>query len=861
MMVSRSRLLVATLALSGLVVSQPSTAGASSATSTTSTTTSNSLVRPHQFAPHGAPRGSTALGAVPGAQRLSLSVVLPPSNTAALRSLLANLYNPSSPQFHHWLQPGQFATEFGPSSSDIATVESWLHGRGLSSTSRSGSAIKVSAPVSTVSAALGTSFERYHLRSGQVGYLAHDAPLVPDNLAHGQVASIIGLNTLTDYRPESLKSAPSDHPTSNASLQPKADGLNPCSGATTALANFGNGASLDQIGASYGIGTLLNDNQNGHGETIGLYELAPHSASDVSSYLNCFGLANSVTTVPVDGGSFFDPSGQIEADLDIQQVATQAPGASIVSYEGPNTGQGVYDVWNTIVTDDAAQVVSTSWGECEAIALQGGMSGGFSSLFTQAAAQGESLFAATGDSGSEDCYPSDLATSLAVDYPASDPGVTAVGGTTLGPNSQVVWNDCQAQEATSVCGEQSVTGATGGGVSAIESRQRGQPAVNVPAEVSCLNGCREVPDVSANAGTPMEIYCLQAGCNGGWAFARGTSFASPFWAGLEADRIDGCSSQTVLFNPALYALYSQGAYGTAFTDIKSGDNDLIGGGTNVGQYPALNGYDLASGIGSPIAGGLSCPEVSSVTPGQTGHQVVVTGLGLEHASISFGGSAASVVPGTASATAVTVVVPAGSGTVTVGGTSALGTGTNTVPFTYPAITTTSLAAGVVGQPYSQTLSAVGVTAQESWTATPGSLPAGLTLNASSGVISGTPTAAAPSQNVSITLTADQGTVLTATLSIRIFSSASTTTATATPTDPNLGRSVTFGADVTSSTGTPTGTVSFSIGSISLCTTPALVSGVGSCTSLAAPAGSSTVTATYSDDGTFAPSTGSTSLQG
>src|SRR3984957_12756180 len=142
MMVSRSRLLVATLALSGLVVSQPSTAGASSATSTTSTTTSNSLVRPHQFAPHGAPRGSTALGAVPGTQRLSLSVVLPPSNTAGLHTLLANLYNPSSPQFHHWLQPGQFATEFGPSSSDVAIVESWLHGRGLSATVRSGAAIK-----------------------------------------------------------------------------------------------------------------------------------------------------------------------------------------------------------------------------------------------------------------------------------------------------------------------------------------------------------------------------------------------------------------------------------------------------------------------------------------------------------------------------------------------------------------------------------------------------------------------------------------------------------------------------------------------------------------------------------------------
>jgi hypothetical protein len=864
-MMSRSRLLLALLTLSGVVVSLPATAGASttstSASTTSSTEASNPLVRPHQFAPHGAPRGSTALGAVPGTQRLSLSVVLPPSNTAGLHSLLANLYNPSSPQFHQWLKPGQFATEFGPSSSDVATVESWLHERGLSSTARSGSAINVSASVSKVSVALGTSFERYRLRSGQVGYLAHDAPLVPDNLAHGQVASIIGLNTLTNYRPEALKSVSSDRLTSNASLQPMADGLNPCSGATTALANFGTGASLDQIGASYGISSLLNDNQNGHGETIGLYELAPHSASDVSSYLSCFGLANSVSTVPVDGGSFTDPGGEVEADLDIEQAATQAPGASIVSYEGPNSTQGVYDVWSTIVSDDVAQVVSTSWGECEAIALQDGMSGGFSTLFTQAAMQGQSIFAATGDSGSEDCYPTDGSTSLAVDYPASDPGVTAVGGTTLGTNSEVVWNDCQRQEATAACGEEGVTGATGGGVSAFETRQSDQPVVDVPAEVSCLNGCREVPDVSANAGTPMEIYCLQAGCSGGWAFARGTSFAAPLWAGLAADRSDGCTAQTGLFNPALYALYGQGAYGSAFTDITSGsgDNDLIGGGTNIGQYPALSGYDLASGIGSPIAGGLSCPEVTSVTPGQSGDQVVVSGLGLEHATIDFGGSAASVVPGTASATAVTVVVPSGSGTVTVGGTSVLGTGTNTWSFTYPAITTTSLGAGVVGQPYSQTLTAVGVSAPESWTATPGSLPAGLGLNSSSGVISGTPTTAVSSQNVSITLTADQNTVLTATLPIRIFSSASTTTATVTPSNSDLGSSVTFRADVTSSSGTPTGTVTFSIGSTPLCTTPALVSGIGSCASTAAPAGSNTVTATYSDDATFAPSTGSTSL--
>ncbi len=99
--------------------------------------------------------------------------------------------------------------------------------------------------------------------------------------------------------------------------------------------------TLDQLGAAYGFDSLLAQGLNGQGETIGVYEVAPHSASDVSTYETCFGLTNPC----LDGGGrrwvdSASPGGTEEADADIEQAATQAPGAAIISYEGPNTDPG-----------------------------------------------------------------------------------------------------------------------------------------------------------------------------------------------------------------------------------------------------------------------------------------------------------------------------------------------------------------------------------------------------------------------------------------------------------------------------------------------------------------------------------------
>jgi subtilase family serine protease len=603
-----------------------------------------------------------------------------PSHADGLRTLLANLYDPTSPEYHRWLRRGQFEASYGPSATYVAALDAWLKSVGLKP-SEAEFAVSISAPASKMGSALGTSFERYRSPSGQVGYLARRTPRIPASLVGG-LTGVIGLNTVARFKtPDQAGSGSAG--SAHASLGDiHADGLSACQAARSDAGS--QYLTLDQVGAAYGLGALLANGQNGHGKTIGLYELADHFASDVDAYEACFGLTNRVSTVSVDGGgNSHGGDGTIEADLDIETAATEAPGASIISYEAPYGGPAAaYDLWQVIVADDAAQAISTSFGECEPEAEGDGAITSYTTLFEQAAAQGQAITAATGDFGSEDCVVPGVKhpTTEEVDFPASDAWVTAVGGTTIPPNGpEVTWNDCQSDESVACAARGEEAG--GGGSSRYVGRPSYQPnVVSWPSPQPCGKTCREVPDISANGGTKM-VYIS----NGTWGFGPGTSFGAPLIASLVTDTDVGCTTSSGLFNPALYALYREGAYGTAFVDITAGNNDLAG--SNGGNYPALRGYDAATGIGTPLAAGLSCPEVMSVGSGVKGADVTITGLGLEKASFFFGGRAARVV--SANATQAVVVVPSGSGSVKVRATSVLGNGTESSRFTYPTASPTT----------------------------------------------------------------------------------------------------------------------------------------------------------------------------
>ncbi|HYX50730.1 MAG TPA: S8 family serine peptidase, partial [Ktedonobacteraceae bacterium] len=273
--------------------------------------------------------------------------------------------------------------------------------------------------------------------------------------------------------------------------------------------------------------------------------------------------------------------------LDMEVVGALAPHASQIVYEGPNTTQGLNDTYNQIVLGNKAHIVSTSWGLCEkdsgASELQT-----LDNIFKKGAAQGISFFAAAGDSGAYDCGDG----SLGVDSPASDPFVTGVGGTNLQLNagaygSESVWSNPSDTQ-------RSPNGAGGGGglsnTFAQPSWQKGP---------GTQSGKREVPDVSADAdpATGYATYCTvaNAGCpSTGWITIGGTSAAAPLWAGSTALINQYLQSQNKALigsaNSALYGLFNAQQQSPAFHDVTSGNNL---------KYPATQGYDMASGIGSP----------------------------------------------------------------------------------------------------------------------------------------------------------------------------------------------------------------------------------------------------------------------
>jgi len=675
----RRRHAVAALALLGLLIAPvPAFATARARASE---------VRLATMAPR-VPAGASRLGSLAASQQLTITIALRPTHTDRLSALLADLYDPASARYQHWLAPGEFAREFGPSRQQIDTVTSWLHGQGLRDTSVTGLAVHATGSARSMARALGVSFARYRLGRKWTGYVASDAPLLPRAVAAG-ITSIVGLSDTVRLH-NSLHVAPrfgvrgSRLPTEGG---PRLSSPTAATGCAAAR-NFAGDKfwTPAQISNLYGVDDLFAAGLTGKGKSIALVEFAPSVATYTKAFLSCFALHNNVRAVPVNGGSPPDPAGTIEASVDIQEAAAQAPGASILSYEAPNTGAGEYDVYNRIVSDDRAQVVSTSWGDCESdVASAGTFIDAMETLFQQAAAQGQSVFAASGDTGSEGCYDgsaSATSVSLDVDHPASDPFVTGVGGTSLvKPGAEPVWNDCEGEIGASCA--QSGGSAAGSGLSTHFKRPSWQP---LAANATCST-CREVPDISANSGVYETFY------NSGWLAVGGTSIASPKLAGIAADIAQGSKTGRLGdFAPKLAALAALHVYGTALSDVKTGINwtslafetpgstDLTR--THAGAFRTTPGFDLATGFGTPLAAGLASPQVITMTPSQakSGARVTLHGLGLERATIMFGSKVATVV--SAGAKSAVVVVPQGSGTVNVSGTDAMGTGNRPASFTY-----------------------------------------------------------------------------------------------------------------------------------------------------------------------------------
>ena len=570
---------------------------------------------------------AAVIGALAADTPLHVTVVLKPPDQAALDRFATEVSDPASPLYRDYLTPAQFGARFGSSPARLRAVESSLRSHGLAPGQAPANrlSIPVTASAGQIEHAFRLTFARVALSGGRQAVVASAPPAVDRSIAP-YVEGVLGLSSVA--APHPLLERPSilsPHAAPRDAPHVQTGGPQPCSAASSA-ASQQSAYTADQIASAYRVPTLYSAGDQGQGVTVALYELEPNDPNDIAAYQACYGTSASVSYIPIDGGVGSGP-GQGEAALDIENAIGLAPKASYLVYQGPNgqstPGSGPYDIFSAIINQDRAQVVSVSWGECEQLQGSSGIKAE-STLFEQAAAQGQTIVSASGDEGSEDCNGVDNIPnpSLAVDDPGAQPFVTSVGGTTtssLGPPpSETAWNS--GGNVTGLIGVQS--GAGGGGISQVwgmpgyQSGAAGSLHVINSFSSSSTCGassgdCREVPDVAANAdpGTGYIIYYNGSGSNpslqSGWVAVGGTSAAAPVWAALIAltDAAPACHGSSVGFaNPALYKAASDN-YGGTFDDVTSGNNDLTG--TNNGDYPAGPGYDLATGLGTPNMAGLA----------------------------------------------------------------------------------------------------------------------------------------------------------------------------------------------------------------------------------------------------------------
>jgi subtilase family serine protease len=608
-------------------------AGASATSTGRPGTPAGHVMVPVGTAP-GIPPGARIIGREASSATLHITVALRSADPRGLRGLATRISTPGSAGFRDFLTPRQVQARFGPRRGAAAAVRAWLNRHHLSTrpTLGDGLLLPAAGSVAGVEAAFRTTIERVRLSDGRTALLNRRPPRVPADLRR-LVSAVIGLSTV--------------HLPGSALASGPVPGPRACRAPRTTRHVY----TAAWLARAYKFNPLYRQHDFGQHVTVALFELADYANRDIRAYTRCYRVHPSIRRVRVDGGTTVAASGAgtLEVTADVEVVAAMAPRASVLVYEAPLAGgdQSIVDTYGAIAQQDRAQVVSSSWGGCEpltgapVVRIE-------AQLFQEMALEGQSMMAAAGDSGSEGCLPdvkeipARLAYSLQVGNPASQPFVTAVGGTTItrygSPPVQSAWNQTPAGMGfpAPFNGRHGRPGkypgnlVGSGGISRMwwmPSWQAafvgGRHASGARCGAPRGTGCREVPDVSALAAIGAKgtrgyvIYGTAGAFKGqGWLTVGGTSLATPLWAALTAlaDR-QAPGHRLGLLSPSLYRVARSDP--RAFADVAAGNNDYLAGTgrrshhacrfrgqRNQPCYRAARGYDMATGLGTPQAGYL-----------------------------------------------------------------------------------------------------------------------------------------------------------------------------------------------------------------------------------------------------------------
>ena len=583
----------------------------------------------------GSPGQAAAPGVVAADQAQTISLVMKLRNRPALEAYIAETVDPSSSSYRKFMNTEAFAATFGPSPADLRAVTELLGSQGIKVEAIHANhlVIRASGTTAQFNALLNTQVVQRTDEQGRTYQMPSRVPQVPTSLS-SHVLAAVGLNTKAAFRPHTVRAQRTPNGVAGESVPAV---VLPSAGAVAT--GVPGSYTVGDVANLYNINPLYSRRITGRGRTLGIATLASFNPADAFAYWSAVGLTvdpNRITQVLVDGGSGTD--GAEETTLDVQQSGGVAYGAKIMVYQAPNTDAGFLDLFSRAVSDNIVDTLSVSWGLAEAFYDDATLAA-YHQVFLQAAVQGIPVFASSGDSGAFDLnrsFPTPFfSPTNSVDHPASDPFVTAAGGTTLpftlnlAHGTVVVpkerpwgWDYLENYLVTNY-GQffydfNYFPVGGGGGVSSAfpmpswQGRLAGTQAT--PANFDTLyyypnygpgnpdqSGAeiwavlppgyvgRNVPDVSLNADPFTGYLTYFAGTfYAGWG---GTSFVAPQLNGIAALLTQANEGRLGFLNPQLYRAFQKYGYGSKspFRAVSTGTNLY---------WQAGSHYNPASGLGT-----------------------------------------------------------------------------------------------------------------------------------------------------------------------------------------------------------------------------------------------------------------------
>ena len=500
--------------------------------------------------------GLAALRPLAATNQLHLAIGLPLRDPQGLSTLLTQLYDPNSTNYHQYLTQPQFTERFGPTAADYEKVKAFAAANNLvvEGIHPNRVVVDVVGSVADINTALHTTLQVYqHPTEAREFYAPSAEPSLDLDAA---VQFVSGLDNFQLPKPMLVQRS---MPTAKSNPE----------------APIGSGPGGTYLGYDFRSAYVPGVTLTGSGQTVGLLEFSSgYFQSDITTYETMAGLPNvPVTPVLLNGYSGAEGSGNAEVSLDIEMAISLAPGLSGVSvFEGTTAST----IFSTMASDTSIKQFGVSWTYS--------INSTVTNLFHELGAQGQSLFNASGDG---DAYRTTISA------PADDPYLTVVGGTTLSTTvpggswlSEKVWNWGGGE------------GGSGGISTTIPI-----PSWQAPVSMASNQGSttkRNLPDVALTADNVFVTYS-----NGLSGLFGGTSCATPLWAAfvslVNQQAVSNGNSTLGFINPAVYSIGLSGNYTNCFHDTVLGNNTWASSPT---KYYAVPGYDLCTGWGTPTGEAL-----------------------------------------------------------------------------------------------------------------------------------------------------------------------------------------------------------------------------------------------------------------